>query len=239
MYLMEPSRQIMWNIGNHFFLDVATTVAAVSLVRGFAVRIGTWRRGKEGVPAGNCRTRLFTAFRTIVNQKGMIRGRMYLIMHRCVFYGMFLLFAGSVMVALEMHYGLNFLRGATYLAFSLILDVAGIAVLVGTGLAAYKRYVIRPDRLESDAGDAFLLIMLAAVVLSGFLVKGQRIFATSDPWAAWSPVGSAVASLLAKTINTESAAGFHTALWYGHAALAFTLIALIPWTKLLTCCRSR
>jgi Fe-S oxidoreductase/nitrate reductase gamma subunit len=233
MYLMEPSRQIMWNIGNRFFLDVATVVAAVSLVRGFAVRIGTWRQGKEGVPAGNRRSRLFTALRTIVNQKGMIRGRMYLIMHRCVFYGMFLLFAGSVMVALEMHLGLNFIRGATYLAFTLVLDCAGIAVLVGVGLAVYKRYFVKPDRLESGAGDAFQLMMLAAVVLSGFLLKGMRIIATSDPWAAWSPVGYATAILLGETIDTERAMRFHPLLWYGHAALAFTLIALIPWTKLL------
>jgi Fe-S oxidoreductase/nitrate reductase gamma subunit len=146
---------------------------------------------------------------------------------------MFLLFAGSVMVALEMHFGLNFLRGATYLAFTLVLDCAGIAVLVGVGLAVYKRYVVKPDRLESGVGDAFPLMTLAAVMLSGFLVKGMRIVATSDPWAAWSPVGHAAAILLGKTIDTERAMRFHPLLWYGHAALAFTLIALIPWTKLL------
>jgi Fe-S oxidoreductase/nitrate reductase gamma subunit len=154
-------------------------------------------------------------------------------MHCCVFYGMLLLFAGSVLVALEMHFGLKLLRGTTYLTFSLILDLAGVAVLVGAGLAAYKRYVVRPDRLESCFGDAFLLIMLAVVVLSGFLVKGLRLFAASDPWAAWSPVGNGVAALIAKIGNTQSARHFHRVLWYGHAALAFTMIALVPWTKLL------
>jgi Fe-S oxidoreductase/nitrate reductase gamma subunit len=231
--MMEPSRQILWNIGNRTFLDIATFAAVASLLAGFTVRIGIWLRGNNGVPAGNRRSRLFVALRTIFNQKGMIRGRIYLVMHRCVFYGMLILFAGSVMVALEMHFGLHFLRGTTYLAFTLILDIAGLAVLLGIVLAAYKRYVVRPERLESRASDALLLAMLALVTLSGFLVKGQRLFATSDPWAAWSPVGNAVALLLGTTIPRENATGIHAALWYGHAALAFSLIALLPWTKLL------
>ena len=230
---MEPSRQIMWNIGSRAFLDIATFVATASLLAGFIVRIGIWRRGNTGNPLGNRRSRLSTALRAIFNQKGMIRGRIYLVMHRCVFYGMLILFAGSVMVALEMHFGLHFMKGASYLAFSLILDMAGLSVLVGTALAAYKRYVIRPERLESRAMDAILLVMLALVALSGFLVKGQRLFATSDPWAIWSPVGNTVAFILGKIIPMENARGIHTTLWYGHAALAFSLIALIPWTKLL------
>ncbi len=230
---MEPSRQILWNITNHSFLYIAGVVATVSLVTGFAVRIGAWLRGREGISRGKRRSRLLTVLRTIVVQKGMIRGRVYGTMHYCVSCGMLLLFLGTVLLAIEMHFGLKFLAGPAYLAFTLVLDLAGVAVLIGVFLAAYKRYVVRPDRLESGFGDAFLLAMLAAVVLSGFLVKGLRLFATSDPWAVWSPVGNGVAVLLAKISNVETAGHLHKILWYGHAALSFTLIALIPWTKLL------
>lgn len=230
---MEPSRQIMWNIGNHGFLKAATALAVASLAVGLAVRIAAWRRGTKGAAAGNRRARLVAALSAIATHEGMIRGRMYLVMHRCVFYGTLLLIFGSVMVALEMHLGLKLLRGATYLAFKLTLDVAGVAVMVGAGLAAWKRYVVRPGRLESSAGDAFLLVMLTVAVLSGFLVQGLRLIATSDPWAAWSPVGNAIAWLLGKTIGSQRATAFHAELWYGHVALAFTLIALFPWSKLL------
>lgn len=231
--MMEPSRQIMWNIGSHSFLDACAAIAAASLLAGFSTRVSSWLRGRKGISAGDITPRLHAVLRALCIQKGMIRGGMYLAMHRGVFYGMLLLFAGSLMVALEMHLGLDFIRGTTYLVFTMALDCAGIAVLAGLGLAAYKRYVIRPDRLESDAGDAFLLIMLAGVILSGFLVKGLRIVATSDHWAAWSPVGHAAATVLGKTMTTEQAKHVHHLAWYGHAALAFTLIALIPWTKLL------
>jgi len=72
---MEPARQILWNIENHSFLDIAGIVTAASLVAGFAVRIGAWRRGRRGVPPGECRPRLFAALRATLIQKGMIRGR--------------------------------------------------------------------------------------------------------------------------------------------------------------------
>ncbi len=163
----------------------------------------------------------------------MIRGREYRTMHLCVFYGMLLLFAGSVLVGLELHFGLSFLRGRMYLAFGLILDLAGIALLAGLGIAAYKRYIVKPDRLENGFGDAFLLLMLAVVALSGFFVKGARLLAVSDPWAIWTPAGKGVAMIFAATISPSSAATFHQALWYAHATLSFLLIASIPWTKFI------
>ncbi len=232
---MEPSRQILWNVGSSSFLWIAGVVTVLSLVVGFALRTAAWRRGRKGLPKDRRRSRLLALLRLVMMQeKGIVRGHRYVMMHRCVFYGMLLLFLGSLLIGLEMHFGLNFLRGTTYVVFSLILDLAGLAVLVGVCLAAYQRYIVKPDRLESNPGDAFFLAMLAAVALSGFLLKGMRLFAASgDGWAFWSPVGGVVAALAAKMSATEGARHFHRLVWYGHATLAFALIALIPWTKFL------
>ncbi len=229
---MEPSRQILWNIPDHTFLYIAATVAAVSVLCGLAVRVRTWRKGKPCVPPGSRRRRLRSVLGAVFIQD-MLRGKVYPRMHRCLFYGMLLLFGGSVLIALHMHFGFSFPKGPAYLAFSLALDLAGLAVLVGVGLAAYKRYIVRPERLESGPGDAFVLLMLATVVLSGFLVKGLRLFAVSDPWSYWSPVGNGFAVLLAWTCSAPNATHLHRIVWYGHAALAFTLIAAAPWTRLL------
>lgn len=230
---MEASRQLMWNIGGSRFLDICTLVTALSLAAGFSRRILAWLRGRKGDAGGELRFRLGAVLRAVSSQKGMIRGGMYLGMHRCLWFGMLFLFAGTVMLAVEMHSGVNFIHGAAYLAFGLIVDLAGISVLVGLALAAYKRYVVRPDRLESGTRDALPLVLIAVVVLSGFLLKGLRIVATADPWAVWSPVGFASARLLGMPFDPGRAQGLHRFFWFGHAALAFSLIALIPWTKLL------
>ena len=230
---MEASRQIMWNIGNHLFLDLATLLAATSLVAGLVFRVTTWRHGVAGRPGVKRWGRLATALRGIFNQRGMIRGRIYLIMHRSMFYGMLVLAVGSAQVALELHFGIALPRGASYLARTLILELAGAAVLLGITLSAYKRYILKPGRLESRFSDAATLSLLAAIVLTGFLVKGARIYATSAPWAFWSPIGDAVAWVVSKLIAPAESGSFHAALWYMHATLAFAFIMLLPWTKLL------
>lgn len=229
---MEPSRQILWNISNHTFLYVSAVAAVVCALCGLTLRVMTWRKGKSGVSPGSRPRRLRAVLRAVFIQD-MLRGAVYPRMHRCLFYGMLLFFGGSVLIALHMHFGLDFPKGPSYLAFSLILDLAGLAVLTGVGLAAYKRYIVRPERLESGPGDAFVLLMLAAAVLSGFLVKGLRLFAVADPWSHWSPVGNGFAAVLARLITAENATHLHRIAWYSHAALAFTLIAVAPWTRLL------
>lgn len=231
--MIEPSRQILWNITGRAFLDACAAVAAVSLLAGLSLRISAWLRGRKSSGAGAAATRLRAALKAACVQTGTMRNPRYLAMHRCASYGMSLLFAGSLLVAIEMHLGLRFLQGAAYLAFTLAMDCAGIAVLVGVGLAAYLRYVKRPERLESGFGDAMLLIMLGGLALSGFLVKGLRIVATSDHWAPWSPAGYAAAAALGRAMDAGQATRLHQLAWYGHAALAFTFIALMPWTKLL------
>lgn len=230
---MEASRQILWNIGSTRFLDVCTILTAVFLATGFFKRIRAWHKGRKAKIGGHAGPGLRALLRAVSSQKGMIRGGVYLAMHRCLFYGILLLFAGTALLAIEMHLGVDFISGALYLVFGLLVDLAGIAVLTGLTLAAYKRYIVKPDRLESGVGDALPLLLIAVVVVSGFLLKGMRIVATTDPWAAWSPVGYASARMLGVPFDQGRALGLHRFFWYGHAALAFTLIALIPWTKLL------
>jgi Fe-S oxidoreductase len=73
------------------------------------------------------------------------------------------------------------IRGWFYRVFELALDVFGLALILGVGMAAYRRYVVRPKRLEpSRTGvslwDGFpLLTVLLLIAVTGFLVEGLRI----------------------------------------------------------------
>src|SRR5690606_25856393 len=83
------------------------------------------------------------------------------------------------------------MQGWFYLVFqSLVLDLFGVGLIVGALIGAYKRYVVRPQRLTHGlASDGYFLASLFVIGVTGFLVEGLRIVATADPWAAWSPVG--------------------------------------------------
>ena len=113
------------------------------------------------------------------------------------------------------------------------MDLAGIAILVGVSLALFRRFVLRPKTLETRWDDAYALILLAFIPLFGFTTESLRLLATNPPWAAWSPVGNALAGLWKMLgLQPASAAGVHDTLFWLHAALALALVASIPFTKL-------
>ena len=72
-------------------------------------------------------------------------------------------------------------------------------------MAAWRRYVIKPERLNTFADDGIVLLFLFALLFTGFLIEGLRIGATElnpastlydTSAAAWSPVGWVFAKVL-------------------------------------------
>ena len=60
-------------------------------------------------------------------------------------------------------------------------------------MALYRRYVIRPDKLDNKPENAILLIWILVMLITGFLVEGARMAVTEvrqhPDWAIFSPVG--------------------------------------------------
>ncbi len=162
------------------------------------------------------------------------------IMHLLIFWGFAALFLGTVVVFLQSDLGIPLMRGWFYLYFqSLGLDVLGLLCLAGVLLATVRRYLLKPDRLVSPGrlraslGDGVVLVLLLAILVTGYLVEGMRIGATADPWAAWSPAGRATAAfLLGLGLDSVSLQNAHRVTWWLHMGLAFTFIAYIPFSKL-------
>jgi Fe-S oxidoreductase len=124
-------------------------------------------------------------------------------------------------------------RGTGYIIFELVMDLAGVAILIGVAMATFRRLVLRPKTQETSWDDYYALIMLALIPLVGFTIEATRFVSTSPPWAAWSPVGSWVANLMRSAgMTPEAAAGFHRSLVITHVLLGLVLVASIPFTKL-------
>jgi len=160
-------------------------------------------------------------------------------MHALFFWGFVVLFLGTLVVFLEADLGIPIMHGAFYLYFqSLLLDILGLAAIIGILMALFKRYVLRPDRLVNPerlrnlASDGIILILILAILSTGFLIEGARIVATNDPWSRWSPVGSAVAALLQSLFPPPALQAFHGFTWWFHLGLAFAFIAYVPYSKL-------
>ncbi len=117
-------------------------------------------------------------------------------------------------------------------AASFILDIVGLLGLVGIALAAYRRYIIKPDRLSDTRGeDAVAIIWVLAIILIGFCIEGLRISITGTGGAS-APVG-AVFSFIFSILPQGLQVTLHSLLWRIHFFLVIGLVAAIPYTKFL------
>src|SRR5438067_460470 len=137
---MEPTRQILWNIGSfaRVTMNVLLLVPFGFLAYGLSRRVAMWRRGQPENRFGNWGSRAWDAVRKSVLHTRMVRTRkLYAgVMHALIFAGFILLFIGTLTVMLEDDitvpiFGWSFYRGDFYLGYKLILNLAGIMVIVG------------------------------------------------------------------------------------------------------------
>lgn len=160
------------------------------------------------------------------------------IMHFLIFWGVVIQVLGTIINLLQMKLFLpweitSFPRNNWYLAYELVMDIAGLFILLGILMAAFRRYVLRPKTLETHWDDTAALLLLFLIVFIGFTNEGIRLLVTAPAWAQWSPVGNWVAGLMGSmNFPVDQAAAVHDALVWVHIALALLLVGLVPFTKM-------
>src|SRR2546428_10447521 len=114
-------------------------------------------------------------------------------MHAMVFWGFLALFMGTVLATIDYDITLPFfdykrLRGPFSLAYEAVLDLFGLFFVLGLGMALWRRFVLRPDRIDPTARFAGLLALLLVINVTGFVMEACRLAAVRPAWAPWSPV---------------------------------------------------
>jgi len=159
------------------------------------------------------------------------------IMHLLIFWGVIFQVIGTAIKIMQMGLFVPFtwplFSGPGYIIYELIMDLAGVAILLGVVMAMIRRFIIRPDYMENSWDDIYALILLACIPLVGFFTEGLRILAWNPLFAGWSPIGNWVALLLRKTaLSPSAAASIHSYIFILHVILGLLLAASIPFTKL-------
>jgi Fe-S oxidoreductase len=160
------------------------------------------------------------------------------LMHLLIFGGVTIQVLGTFVNLTQMALFIPFLelpfpRGTGYQVFELVMDLAGVAILMGVIMAAFRRLVLRPKTLESSWDDYYALVMLSLIPLAGFMTEGARLVGTNPVWSPWSPVGNLVANFMRSAgMTPASAAELHRYLVFSHILLGLALVASLPFTKL-------
>ncbi|MBI4338474.1 MAG: (Fe-S)-binding protein [Chloroflexi bacterium] len=230
-----PGREDFWNIGYPFF-GVAAYVFFLLLPLGIGLalyqRYRIWRLGKPMPDLGPWGPRLRRAIgllgRDLFAHRRFVKREVYPgLMHFFLFWGMTVLLIATTISGWEFW-------SHKYISFNLptvrfrvqedfIWDVLGGGfVLLGLAMAALRRYIQRPRRLNTFADDTVFLGVLAILALTGFMVEGLRVAGTiaegSMGFAQWAaPIGWLFSRPFAG-MDRDSIGVIHAAFWWTHVA---------------------
>ena len=240
----NEGRQVFWN-ADYFepFLFLFTAVFLAIFAYGVYRRWRMWAAlGKPERRTDRLRERIRSLLVNGLVQWKTFRDPYPGIMHGLIFFGFVVLIFGAAFDATEFHIaeplGWAFLRGMVYIVFSFLMDLFGVAVLIGVLLAIYRRYIQRPDRLgyqgkpDNTPDDAIALFLILGIIVTGFIIEALRIRVTSPPWEIWSFGGWFLAKAFAG-VDPGTAKILHKLFWWTHTFMALGFIAYIPYSRLI------
>jgi Fe-S oxidoreductase/nitrate reductase gamma subunit len=233
-----PFRDTFWNVPlwAQFLLYVLSIVAVGVFALGLWQRIALWREGKPESRLDRLPDRFRMLWRHALLQGRTLTQAYPGVMHALMFWGFCVLFLGTVLATIDYDFlwapfGVKLLKGPFYLVYELSLDLFGLFFVLGLGLALYRRFVQRPKRIDPTSHFAFVLGLLFAINVTGFVLEACRLAVTRPWWGPWSPVGWAMGQgLLAVGMTEPAIRGLHLGTWLFHFLISFAFIAAIPYT---------
>ncbi len=231
--LTAPTREIYWNIPVHEIMYVLDSVLVVVLILAIRRRMKIWKLGKPDSRDGTAKARFWPFIKVALSEglghKRMLREPYPGLMHFLIFWACIIFLIATAMESFA-YYTINFLQGTFYIYYSIITDIFGVLIVVGVLIAAFRRYVQKPACLDNKGEDAWALILIIVVVLSGFLVEGFRMAATEiaphPDWAVYSPGGLMVANMVSG-LPQDALLRWHRDMWWTHFAIYFLAVGYV------------
>lgn len=229
---MQATRQVYWNIHGHYWLYLFFALALLSFGYGVYRRIRLWKMGRPE----NRWHEVWPGIKDVLlfgfGHKRIVKDIYPGLMHLFIFWGFIFLTFATSMITLQADLGLQIFHGWLYLFIKLTANLFGLLAIIGVLMAAYRRYVLRPERLDNKPDDAITLTLIFLVLVSGFLIEGARLAFQPDPWAAWAFVGQWAAVPLKAWFTPTQLLSLHRFLWWSHLILGMAFIAYFPYSKL-------
>ena len=190
--LQAATRPTFWQIsplGKAIFYYLSTVAILVFLV-GVYGRFARYARASEDPfpRLDDIGERVLAAARiALTNQQQFDRDWVAGLWHSFVFWGFLTLLIGTTILGIDMDLyrpltGESFFVGDFYLSYSFVMDLMGLLFVVGLGIAIWRRYGVRMDRLwgrHTDSSDHLLVWSLFLLGVGGYLTEGVRILGTS------------------------------------------------------------
>ncbi len=155
------------------------------------------------------------------------------LMHAAIFVGFMALLARKVQLIVIGYHEPFVYPGVVGGWFAAGKDAVEIMVLLALGYAFWRRYVLRPPRLEKNREALLILSLILAIMITDFLYDGFRfaLYAGSDPGIAheraYAFAGRRVAAVLAGLPPVALTIGYHLSYWV-QLVVVFAFLVILP-----------
>ena len=177
--------------------DIALYVSFAIFIFGMIYKISTWFRRSIGIHASKMTTskRISAAIRGIFGAIFSVKigtfvkvfivdviFQVRILKEDFLRWLMHMLIYGGFMLLLLMHALDSIITEAlfseyasTLNPFMFLRDLFGFMVIVGIGIAIYRRIVMKVPRLKTNPMDSYAIVILAIIMLSGIFLEATKI----------------------------------------------------------------
>ena len=168
------TRELFWNVGadKRIIVYALGFIALACLFYGLYRRYVFWKtlsQRQQPIALDSFWKRMWLLVVDGLFQRRLLREPYPGLMHAFLLWGFIILFLGTITIAVQEDFtvplmGVEFLRGAFYVTYKLILNIAGLLALVGIMMALIRRYIVKPSRLSTNYEDGILLIWILVIL---------------------------------------------------------------------------
>ncbi len=176
------------------------------------------------------RVRLFIGY--VLGQRRLLEDPLIGIPHFLIFWA-FVFYASSffwnLLKGLFPFLPIPYADEVVWMAFP--MEMLGVFTLISLLVAAVRRYIFTPPRLERTADATFILGMITMMPLS--FLSGQGFKAVAEGHASlWTPVGTFLSeNFTALGVTPTSASWFYLSAWWIHMIVGLVFFAYVPNSK--------
>ncbi|NKE36934.1 4Fe-4S dicluster domain-containing protein [Natronococcus sp. JC468] len=259
----EVTRETYWGLSSteYALFYLLATMTILVFLSGVYSRFARYTAGDDDPFArlDDLASRIVSSTKIVLsNEKQFDRDLYGGLMHAFIMWGFLTLLIATTILMIDEYAAqkvlqATFWEGEFYLAYQFVVDAMGLLFVVGIGMAIYRRYWVRNERLwgrHTSSEDDLFIWTLFGLGVGGFLLEGLRIYATGMPdheivsfvgWGIASLFGAVGLPVLEGTATdpnhvTLGVFGFnaetvHWLTWWSHSLLALFFIAWIPYAK--------
>jgi Fe-S oxidoreductase/nitrate reductase gamma subunit len=234
-----------------YLFYIVAIITIVAVVLGIVLKLRRYGFKTIFRPPGGFWRRLGKGLKlTIINSTVMKGNRFAGLMHLAIFWGMIVLFIGTLIITLEEDIlrpfapGLMFWHGDFYVLFSFGMEVFGLLLIGGLLIMIGRRVYLRKTRMNYDTlkereirkvsifDDWFFVILLLIIAVGGFAVEGLRLVADGISSEPYSFLGTGFASFLQWIgVSPGMADAAYPTSWWLHAITALVFVGYLPFSK--------